>query len=94
MRTLILPIALLTAFTANAGFDEKVAASFAAKYEVCALKLKESNPLLAIKLKVKADEISRDKIGGGGYVEAYIKEKKSAWLLSKKKCIKMAKKIS
>ena len=68
------------ALDVNAGFDEKVAASFAAKYEVCALKLKDTNPLMAIKLKAKADEISRDKLGGGGYVEAFAKEKKKAWL--------------
>jgi CRISPR/Cas system-associated exonuclease Cas4 (RecB family) len=77
----------------GSSFDEKVAASFAAKYEVCALKLKDSNPLMAIKLKVKADEVSRDKIGGGGYVKAYVKEKKKAWLLSEKQCRKLAKKI-
>jgi N-methylhydantoinase B/oxoprolinase/acetone carboxylase alpha subunit len=77
----------------GANFDTKVAASFAAKYEVCALKLKDSNPLIALKLKAKADEVSREKIGGGGYVEAYVKEKKKAWLLSNKKCKKLAKKI-
>lgn len=94
MKKLLLAIALLTSFTTYAGIDEKIAASFAAKYEVCALKLKDSNPIIAIKLKIKADEISRDKLGGGGYIKAYAKEKKSAWLLPKKKCIKMAKKIS
>lgn len=77
----------------NAGFDEKVAASFAAKYEVCALKLKDTNPFMAIKLKAKADEISRDKLGGGGYIKAFVKEKKKAWFLSKGKCRKLAKKI-
>jgi hypothetical protein len=77
----------------NAGFDEKVAASFSAKYEVCALKLKDTNPFMAIKLKAKADEISRDKLGGGGYIKAFQKEKKKAWLLSKKKCTKLAKNI-
>lgn len=87
-------IILTISFTASAGLDEKIAASFAAKYEVCALKLKDSNPFLAITLKAKADSISRDKLGGGGYIEAYAKEKKKAWLLKKKKCIKMAKKIS
>jgi len=78
---------------ALAGFDEKIAASFAAKYEVCALKLKDSNPFMAITLKAKADEISRDKLGGGGYIEAYAKEKKAAWLLSKEKCRSFAKKL-
>lgn len=77
----------------DSNFDAKVAASFAAKYEVCALKLKDSNPLMAIKLKAKADQVSRDKIGGGGYIKAYAKEKKKAWLLSNKKCKKLAEKI-
>ncbi len=77
----------------NAGFDEKVAASFAAKYEVCTLKLKDTNPFMAIKLKAKADEISRDKLGGGGYIKAFAKEKKKAWLLSKERCRKLANKI-
>ncbi|MBU2972066.1 hypothetical protein KO527_22265 [Pseudoalteromonas sp. C2R02] len=94
MNKLLLITVLMTSFTATAGFDEKIAASFAAKYEVCALKIKDSNPFLAIKLKAKADSISRDKLGGGGYIEAYAKEKKKAWFLSKEKCIKMAKKIS
>jgi len=83
-------IALLASFTANAGFDEKVAASFAAKYTVCALKLKDTNPIRAIALKAKADKIGRDKIGGGGYIKAFTEEKKKAWLISKKKCIKLA----
>jgi hypothetical protein len=81
---------LLSISKANAGLDEKIAASFAAKYEVCALKLKDSNPLKAIKLKIKADEISRDKLFGGGYIKAFAKEKKKAWLLSKKRCRKLA----
>jgi low affinity Fe/Cu permease len=79
---------------AHAGLDERIAASFAAKYEVCALKLKDSNPLMAITLKAKADEVSLDKIGGGGYIKAFTKEKKKAWLLSKEKCRQFAKKIS
>lgn len=78
---------------AHAGLDEKIAASFAAKYEVCALKLKDSNPFMAITLKAKADEISRDKLGGGGYIKAFAKEKKKAWLLSKEKCREFAKKL-
>lgn len=93
MKTLLSIATIILSFTANAGVDEKIAASFAAKYEVCALKLKDTNPIMAIKLKAKADEISRDKIGGGGYIKAYAKEKKSAWLITKDKCKKYAKKI-
>jgi len=84
---------LFYAQNASAGFDEKVAASYSAKYEVCALKLKDSNPLMAIALKAKSDEISRDKLGGGGYIKAFIKEKRKAWFLSKKKCRKLARNL-
>lgn len=93
MKKILIAIAVFTSYSANAGFDEKVAASFAAKYEVCALKLKDSNPLMAINLKVNADRISKDKLGGGGYIKAYKKEKKKAWLLNKKKCRKLAKNL-
>ncbi len=94
MKKLLLTVAVLAIpFTANAGFDEKVAASFSAKYEVCALKLKDSNPIMAIKLKAKANEISRDKLGGGGYIKAFKKAKKKAWLLNKKQCRKFANRI-
>lgn len=93
MKNLLIAIGALASFSANAGFDEKVAASFAAKYEVCALKLKDSNPLMAINLKINADKISKDKIGGGGYIKAYKKEKKKAWFLNKKKCRKLANKL-
>lgn len=92
VATMLISSTLLST-NAHAGFDEKVAASFAAKYEVCALKLKDSNPFMAITLKAKADEISRDKLGGGGYIKAYAKEKKKAWLISKKKCKKFAKNL-
>ncbi|RTR28539.1 hypothetical protein [Shewanella atlantica] len=83
---------LAFASTAVAGFDEKVAASFAAKYQVCALKLKDTPGyrLKALGLKAKSDEIGRDKLGGGGYIKAFQKEKKKAWLLSKKECKKFA----
>lgn len=81
-------------FDAHAGFDEKVAASFAAKYEVCSERLADKGMLIrAVKLKAKADEISRDKIGGGGYIEAMIKERKKAWLLPISKCKKFADKL-
>jgi len=87
-----LAVGLFFSSTAVAGFDEKVAASFAAKYQVCALKLKDTPGyrLKALGLKAKSDEIGRDKLGGGGYIEAFQKEKKKAWLLSKKECKKFA----
>lgn len=87
-----LAIGLSFVNTAVAGFDEKVAASFAAKYQVCALKLKDTPGyrLKALGLKTKSDEIGRDKLGGGGYIKAFQKEKKKAWLLSKKECKKFA----
>nr|WP_019441769.1 hypothetical protein [Moritella marina] len=90
----IIVVSVASAFssTASAGFDEKIAASFAAKYQVCALKLKDTPGyrLKALGLKAKSDEIGRDKIGGGDYIESFIKEKKKAWTLSLKKCKKFA----
>jgi len=77
---------------AVAGLDERIAASFAAKYQVCAFKLKDTSGyrLKAIGLKAKSDQIGRDKVGGGGYIETFLKEKKKAWLLPLKKCKKFA----
>lgn len=84
-------LSLGMASTAHAGLDEKIAASFAAKYEVCSKKLADKGMLIrALKLKAKADEISRDKLGGGGYIKALVKEKKTAWLIPIKKCKKFA----
>lgn len=94
LSTLTLGLAVWAGASApvQAGFDEKVAASFAAKYQVCALKLKDTKGyrFKAIALKAKSDEISRDKLGGGGYIKAFQKEKKKAWLLSAKKCKRLA----
>jgi len=86
-------VGAILSFGVNAGIDEKIAASFAAKYEVCSLKIKDTNPFMAIKLKAKADEVGRDKIGGGGYIKAFVKGKKKAWLLSKEKCRKLARNL-
>ena len=92
-KTLLLSVFLVIG--ANAALPEKIAASYAAKYEVCALKLKDTNnyKLKALGLKIKADEIHRDKLFKEGYLKAYKKEKKSAWLLSLEKCKKLANKI-
>lgn len=92
--TLSAVLSLGLSSVAHAGLDEKIAASFAAKYEVCSKKLADKGMLIrALKLKAKADEISRDKLGGGGYIEAIIKEKKKAWLIPIKKCKKFADKL-
>lgn len=93
MKAIIAVLLLAVSFGSQAGLDEKIAASFAAKYQVCALKLKDSNPFMAITLKAKSDEISRDKLGGGGYIKAFAKAKKGAWLLSKKECRNMARRL-
>ena len=76
---------------AEAGLDEKIAASFAAKYQVCSLKLKDTPKyrIKAVQLKAKSDEIGREKIGNG-YVKAFKKEKRKAWALSPSKCKKLA----
>jgi len=77
---------------AVAGLDTRIAASFAAKYQVCALKLKDTlgYRFKALGLKAKSDQIGRDKIGGGGYIETFLAEKKKAWALPLKKCKKFA----
>lgn len=91
MKKLLVVLITGIAFNASAGLDEKIAASFAAKYEVCALKLK-STPgykLKALGLKVKADEIGRDKVNPD-YIKAFVKEKKKAWTIPIRKCKKFA----
>ncbi|GIU31888.1 hypothetical protein L2719_07520 [Shewanella schlegeliana] len=64
-----------------AGLDENIAVSFAAKYELCSLKLKAtpSYKLKALGLKVKADEIGRDK-DRADHIKAFVKEKKKVWI--------------
>lgn len=76
---------------ANAGLDEKIAASFAAKYDVCSKRLSDKGMhIRAIKLKAEANRIGREKIGGGGYIKAFLKEKDKAWLIPIKKCKKFS----
>lgn len=74
----------------NAGLPEKIAASYSAKYEVCALKLKDGYKLKSLGLKIKADKIHKENVFKEGYLKALEKEKKSAWFLSIKKCKKIA----
>lgn len=92
--TALLICASATAFSPNvtAGMSERIAASFAAKYQVCAFKLKDTAGyrLKALGLKAKSDEIGRDNIGGGGYIETFVAEKKKAWTLPLRKCKKFA----
>ncbi|ACJ31064.1 hypothetical protein swp_4419 [Shewanella piezotolerans WP3] len=91
MKPFLIVMLSLLAFSSGASFDEKVAASFAAKYEVCALKLKDTQgyKLKALGLKIKADEIGRDKLSAD-YIKAFVKEKNKAWLLPLHKCKKFA----
>ncbi|MCL1148051.1 hypothetical protein L2747_18775 [Shewanella marinintestina] len=90
---IILPVILLASFGADAGFDERVAASFAAKYHVCAKRLdNNSMPLRALKLRAESKRITRNKIGDG-YLVHFDKEKKKAWKLSLNKCKKLADKL-
>ncbi len=76
----------------DAGLPEKIAASYSAKYEVCALKLKDKDgyKLKSLGLKIKADKIHKENVFKEGYLKALEKEKKSAWFLSIKKCKKIA----
>ena len=90
---ILLPLIFLASFGAHAGFDEKVAASFAAKYHVCAKRLDNNGmPLRSLKLRAKSKEITREKIGDG-YLIHFDKEKKKAWKLSLNKCKKLADKL-
>jgi len=89
----LLLIALSVSFGVNAGLDEKIAASFAAKYHVCAKRLdNNSMPLRALKLRAESKRTTRNKIGDG-YLVHFDKEKKKAWALPLKKCKKMADRI-
>lgn len=95
MKKILVILMLATTFNAHAGLDEKIAASFAAKYQVCALKLKNTNGyrLKSVRLKAKSDEINREQLGDGGYLKAFLKEKSKARWLSLKKCKKLANKL-
>lgn len=88
-------IACLAVTPAQAGFDEKVAASFSAKYEVCAIRLRDKPGYFfkSIGMGAEAERIHRDKLGGGGYIKALVKEKQKAWLMPLHKCKKLAKKF-
>jgi len=91
MKKVLLVICLLI-INVHAGFPEKIAASFAAKYEVCSIKLKDKAgyKFKALGLKIKADQIHLDKLGKKGYIKALKKEKQLAWLIPLKKCKKIA----
>ncbi|WP_299808191.1 hypothetical protein [uncultured Shewanella sp.] len=91
MRKLVIILIAGVSFNTSAELDEKIAASFAAKYEVCALKLKDtkSYKLKALGLKIKADKIGKDKVSAD-YIKAFVKEKKKAWTLPLRKCKKFA----
>ncbi|RTR40964.1 hypothetical protein EKG38_03375 [Shewanella canadensis] len=92
MRKLLVAVIGMASLSTTAGFDEKVAASFAGKYEVCAKRLgnKPGYKLKAGRLKAEANSIHIDQIGDGGYLKALDKAKKKAWKLSLKKCKKIA----
>lgn len=92
----ILLLSALFIVSANANFNEKVAASFAGKYEVCAVKLKNANgyELKAIFLQAEGDKIYREKEGSSSYLRALKDEKGKAWFLSKKECKKIADRVS
>lgn len=94
MKKIFILITLIM-ITAQAGLPEKIAASFAAKYEICALKLKDfpKYKFKALGLKIKADKIHKNNLFKKGYLKALKKEKKNTWLISIKKCKKLANKM-
>jgi hypothetical protein len=75
-------IAMFTSSFANAvDLDTKIAASFAAKYDICSKKIKNSGAGLGWKIKAgiakeKADEINRERLLERGYIKSFEKEKK------------------
>lgn len=91
----LLFIALLVSTSAySASLDTKIAASFAAKYEVCGNKLKDAKFGSGWRIKAKisrdrASDISKKRLFEKGYVKYLEKEKKKIrknW--SKKRCKK------
>jgi len=92
-----LPLLLALIFSSSAlstSLDTKIAASFAAKYEVCGNKLKDAKLGSGWRVKAKishdrASEISKKRLFEKGYVKSLEKEKKKVrnnW--SKKRCKK------
>jgi hypothetical protein len=82
---------LATPAISQAGVSEKVAAGFAAKYSVCAKKLKNVRrySIAALVLKRKAKDISADHIGNG-YILDLMAAKKRARGFSVAKCKRIA----
>jgi hypothetical protein len=74
--------------------DTKIAASFAAKYEVCGYKLKDAKFGSGYRIKAKvsrdrASDMSRERLFEKGYVKTLEKEKKKIWRnWSKQRCKK------
>jgi len=92
---IFLVLSALSSSASMAGFDEKVAAAFSAKYEVCSIRLRDKQGYFfkSIGMKAEADRIHRDKLGGGGYIKALIKEKRKAWVMPLRKCKKIARRF-
>jgi hypothetical protein len=73
---------LLASFYTNAtDLDTKIAASFAAKYDICAKKVKNADVGLAWKIKAgvakeRADDLNKDRLLERGYIKTFEKEKK------------------
>lgn len=93
MKTLLLAIFLLTAASpAYAGLDDKIAASFAAKYEICSNRLKHRKGyfLRSLAMRAESDRINRKHLGERGYLKALKKEKKKARDMPLRKCKKIS----
>lgn len=92
--TLLMLGLMLTTSASSTSLDTKIAASFAAKYEVCGNKLKDAKFGSGWRIKAKishdrASEISKQRLFEKGYVKSLEKEKKKVrrnW--TKKRCKK------
>jgi ribosomal protein S8 len=68
-------------FANAADLDTKIAASFAAKYDICSKKIKNADSGFGWKIKAgiakeKADEINLERLLEQGYIKSFEKEKK------------------
>lgn len=84
-------ISIMACERANAGLDERVAADFAAKYTVCATKLRiASMPLRALKLERETREVTRDHIGDGFLVYKEDRKQRYRHKMTISKCRRLA----
>lgn len=96
MKTLLFTLCLIIVTSpAHAGFDDKIAASYAAKYEICSKRLKHRKDYFfkSLGMKAEADRINKKHLGKKGYLKALIKEQEKARNMPLRKCKKISKRF-